>query len=231
MWDSNPRPPGPQPGALTSWAKPTMSLFQRFGVPEGIRTPDPRLRRAMLYPAELLAQNMQIALLWSGWWESDPRGQLGRLELYHWATPAFVLPTCLQIITHQISIVNENFTFLSKNRKKFQNEHAKDNFAFSCSCLLYIQKHKCNYMLLFFTSQQILKIYSNYFSFALSNANHFAVQLQITKAYNKKQPKSDYFSYFILKWQIFLFKFDWTNNIACKSNCNQNCKFPNERWL
>ena len=33
-----------------------MSRFIRFGVPEGIRTPDPRLRRAMLYPAELLAQ-------------------------------------------------------------------------------------------------------------------------------------------------------------------------------
>ena len=27
---------------------------------------------------------------WSGWWESDPRGQLGRLEFYHWTTPALV---------------------------------------------------------------------------------------------------------------------------------------------
>ena len=25
---------------------------------------------------------------WSGWWESNPRDQLGRLGLYHWATPA-----------------------------------------------------------------------------------------------------------------------------------------------
>ncbi len=29
----------------------------RFGVPVGTRTPDPRLRRPMLYPAELLAHN------------------------------------------------------------------------------------------------------------------------------------------------------------------------------
>ena len=29
----------------------------RCGTPEGIRTPDPRIRSPMLYPAELLAQN------------------------------------------------------------------------------------------------------------------------------------------------------------------------------
>ena len=57
-----------------------------FGVSWGIRTPDPRLRRAMLYPAELKAH---VKIFWSGWWESDPRNQLGRLTLYHWATPAY----------------------------------------------------------------------------------------------------------------------------------------------
>ena len=31
--------------------------YNCFGVPEGIRTPDPRLRRPLLYPAELQAQN------------------------------------------------------------------------------------------------------------------------------------------------------------------------------
>ena len=30
-----------------------LSYTRRFGAPEGIRTPDPRLRRPMLYPAEL----------------------------------------------------------------------------------------------------------------------------------------------------------------------------------
>ena len=30
-------------------------------------------------------------LQWSGWRESDPRDQLGRLEFYHWTTPAQLL--------------------------------------------------------------------------------------------------------------------------------------------
>ena len=56
-WDSNPRPPEPQSGALTSCAIPTISnlVFLTGNVPEGIRTPDTRLRRPLLYPAELLA--------------------------------------------------------------------------------------------------------------------------------------------------------------------------------
>ena len=29
-WDLNPRPPGPQPGALTSWATPTIPLMINF---------------------------------------------------------------------------------------------------------------------------------------------------------------------------------------------------------
>ena len=28
-------------------------------------------------------------LNWSGWWGSNPRGQLGRLKFYHWTTPAY----------------------------------------------------------------------------------------------------------------------------------------------
>ena len=27
-------------------------------------------------------------VFWSGWWESNPRYQLGRLKFYHWTTPA-----------------------------------------------------------------------------------------------------------------------------------------------
>ncbi len=52
-WDSNPRPPGPQSDALTDCATPAI------GAPEGIRTPDTRLRRAVLYPAELQAHIIQ----------------------------------------------------------------------------------------------------------------------------------------------------------------------------
>ena len=57
--DSNPGPPEPQSGALTNCAIPTMSKFLWVSgktpdnVLEGIRTPDPRLRRPLLYPAEL----------------------------------------------------------------------------------------------------------------------------------------------------------------------------------
>ena len=49
-WESNPRPSGPQSDALTICATPAI------GAPEGIRTPDTRLRRAVLYPAELQTQ-------------------------------------------------------------------------------------------------------------------------------------------------------------------------------
>ena len=33
-------------------------------------------------------QVLKFKLIWSGWWESNPRFQLGRLEFYHWTTPA-----------------------------------------------------------------------------------------------------------------------------------------------
>ena len=69
-----------------------LSYTRRSGAPEGIRTPDPRLRRPMLYPTELQVQitpfRRSWKFVWSGWWESDPRCQLGRLEFYHWITPA-----------------------------------------------------------------------------------------------------------------------------------------------
>ena len=65
-----------------------LSYTRHIGAPEGIRTPDPRLRRPMLYPTELQVHKVSPFSLWSGWWESDPRCQLGRLEFYHWITPA-----------------------------------------------------------------------------------------------------------------------------------------------
>ena len=90
--ESNRRPSGPQPDALTNWATPTV-----YGAPWGTRTPGLLLRRQLLYPAELKAHHIRgtnecprtfILSLWSGWWESNPRDQLGRLEFYHWTTPA-----------------------------------------------------------------------------------------------------------------------------------------------
>ena len=41
----------------------------------------------------------------SGWWESNPRDQLGRLEFYHWTTPAYNrgdrIRTCDLLIPNQ----------------------------------------------------------------------------------------------------------------------------------
>ena len=56
--DSNPGPPEPQSGAITNFAIPTIlnCTDSRPNEPEGIRTPDPRLRRPLLYPTELLDQ-------------------------------------------------------------------------------------------------------------------------------------------------------------------------------
>ena len=35
-----------------------------------------------------LVQIVPLYNNWSGWWESNPRSQLGRLKFYHWTTPA-----------------------------------------------------------------------------------------------------------------------------------------------
>ena len=48
---------------------------------------------------------------WSGWRESDPRDQLGRLGLYHWATPALprFFTKRINIISLLIVVVNNFF--------------------------------------------------------------------------------------------------------------------------
>ena len=58
--DSNPGSSEPQSDALTNYAIPTMNYSIGNLIPnvlEGIRTPDPRLRRPLLYPAELRTHN------------------------------------------------------------------------------------------------------------------------------------------------------------------------------
>ena len=73
--DSNPRQPVPQTGALPTELRPPN------GVSEEIRTPDPRLRRALLYPAELQTHLMKYYI--GAGDEGRTRDiQLGRLTLY-----------------------------------------------------------------------------------------------------------------------------------------------------
>ena len=56
-WDSNPRRPGSQPGALPTELRPPSVPHLAAGVPGRTRTCDPRLRRPMLYPTELRARS------------------------------------------------------------------------------------------------------------------------------------------------------------------------------
>ena len=62
----------------------------KLGAPIRARTWDLLLRRQLLYPTELLAhlKCSNKTIKWSGWWESNPHNQLGRLGFYHWTTPA-----------------------------------------------------------------------------------------------------------------------------------------------
>ena len=61
--DSNPGPPEPQSGALTNCAIPTIAGYLHIrNEPEGIRTPDPRLRRPLLYPTELQTHNTEFSV-------------------------------------------------------------------------------------------------------------------------------------------------------------------------
>ena len=46
------------------------------------RTYDRSVNSRLLY-------QLSYSSVWSGWWESNPRSQLGRLKFYHWTTPAF----------------------------------------------------------------------------------------------------------------------------------------------
>ena len=90
----NPQRPEPQSGALPIELHPPQSCeiyidTDFHGTPEGIRTPDPQLRRLMLYPTELRAdRNSPGAPLegaWSGWRDSNSR---------HPAPKAGALPDC-----------------------------------------------------------------------------------------------------------------------------------------
>ena len=106
--DSNPQQPEPQSGALplsyahhTSLHIPAVTgLFRPCGpnptgLPGGIRTPDPRLRRPLLYPTELQAAD-RCGLLSSAASGCPSKSWSGRPDL-NWGPPApkaGALPGC-----------------------------------------------------------------------------------------------------------------------------------------
>ena len=111
-----------------------LSYTRHHGAPEGIRTPDPRLRRPMLYPTELQVHNKSpcVFFVWSGWWESDPRSQLGRLEFYHWTTPATLFLQTMPMNYNKMLFYCQLFVncFLKNLSKKIlclKLENYKDN--------------------------------------------------------------------------------------------------------
>ena len=94
----------------------TKKQQEQIGASRGIRTSDLPLRRRLLYPAELW-----MHLSWSGWWESNPHGQLGRLEFYHWTTPAKRLPKYNSIMFCFCQYQNlKFFIFFLKLIRRFQ---------------------------------------------------------------------------------------------------------------
>ena len=108
----------------TIWRSNQLSYTRRiFGAPEEIRTPDTRLRRPLLYPPELQAHCITALCTsltqrnWSGWWESDPRDQLGRLGFYHWTTPA--LRQRLYILSNDFFLVKRFRPLTSNFSEKF----------------------------------------------------------------------------------------------------------------
>ena len=75
----------------TIWRSNQLSYTHHIlGTPGGIRTPDPRLRRALLYPTELLTQKngagdgnrTHVASLegWNSTIELHPHASMGRME-------------------------------------------------------------------------------------------------------------------------------------------------------
>ena len=59
--DSNPRHSEPQSDALPTELRPPYEKgMTKNGTPEGTRTPDPLLRRQLLYPPELLAHMERV---------------------------------------------------------------------------------------------------------------------------------------------------------------------------
>ncbi len=92
-WDSNPRRPESQSGALPTELRPPASRYSNacdHGAPGRIRTCNPRLRRPMLYPLSY-GRNL-IEVIWSGQQDSNLRPSAPKAD----ALPDCAMPRAIR---------------------------------------------------------------------------------------------------------------------------------------
>ena len=86
------------------------ACFRASGTPEGIRTPDPRLRRPLLYPTELLAHRMEQV---TGIEPASPAWKAGALAIVLHLHRALQNNVSLRIIACRRSAVKPKFFFFA----------------------------------------------------------------------------------------------------------------------
>ena len=79
----------PSTSSVTGWHSNQLNYQAANGGTNRARTCDPLLVRQVLSQLSY----SPISLIWSGWRGSNPHSRLGRPELYHWATPAYLIYT------------------------------------------------------------------------------------------------------------------------------------------
>ena len=105
-----------------------------MSAPGRSRTCDPRLRRPMLYPAELQAQSCSI--IWSGWRDSNPRHPAPKAgALPGCATPRYQVSRQMSILLHKTHILpswNINRRRILLYQRLHHNDQERFNDIYYC---------------------------------------------------------------------------------------------------